>query len=311
MPLTLSRRTLLRVLSVAPVAAGCQAVPATPAAVPAGEIDESPVEFSNLLVHELQVRGVDARLVETDENVENLRLVADGRAALGLALTDIVLMARRGEPPFPTPIDIRGVGRVYENYMQLAVRAEDPIEDVADLGGRRVSLGGHGSDTAVFGKRLLAVAGIDAQVGGQSVREAARALESGEIDALLWSDGVPTPALTKLARSRPVRLIPLQAYLQNLRERHGTAYGPATVPAGVYRSTGIVPTIGVAKLVVCNASLPDAVAGSVARTLVTSAAALVPPVALGTQYLDQRSLIGTGDVLLHPGAAAAYRDLHG
>jgi hypothetical protein len=44
---------------------------------------------------------------------------------------------------------------------------------------------------------------------------------------------------------------------------------------------------------------------------VAAAPALVPEPALGTQYLDQRSLIGTGDVPLHPGAVAAYRDLHG
>jgi uncharacterized protein len=37
----------------------------------------------------------------------------------------------------------------------------------------------------------------------------------------------------------------------------------------------------------------------------------VPPQALGTQYLDQRSLIATAPLPMHPGAAAAYRDLRG
>jgi hypothetical protein len=49
----------------------------------------------------------------------------------------------------------------------------------------------------------------------------------------------------------------------------------------------------------------------VARTLVAAAPDLVPESALGTQYLDQRSLIGTGEIPLHPGAAAEYRTLHG
>ncbi|MFF9772704.1 MFS transporter [Streptomyces sp. NPDC013978] len=35
------------------------------------------------------------------------------------------------------------------------------------------------------------------------------------------------------------------------------------------------------------------------------------PTALGTQFLDVRSLISTGVVPLHPGAVAAYRELHG
>jgi hypothetical protein len=49
----------------------------------------------------------------------------------------------------------------------------------------------------------------------------------------------------------------------------------------------------------------------VARTLVAAAPDLVPESALGTQYLDQRSLIGTGEIPLHAGAVAAYRALHG
>ncbi|MGV9383449.1 hypothetical protein ACWDRB_47080 [Nonomuraea sp. NPDC003707] len=53
------------------------------------------------------------------------------------------------------------------------------------------------------------------------------------------------------------------------------------------------------------------VAASVARVLVGHAADLVPAPAVGTQFLDVRTLIGTGKVALHPGAASAYRALHG
>jgi hypothetical protein len=37
----------------------------------------------------------------------------------------------------------------------------------------------------------------------------------------------------------------------------------------------------------------------------------VPEQALGTQFLDARSLIGTTTIPLHPGAAETYRVLHG
>lgn len=40
--------------------------------------------------------------------------------------------------------------------MQLVVRAEDRISDLADLSGRPVTLGAAGSGAAVFGERLLA-----------------------------------------------------------------------------------------------------------------------------------------------------------
>jgi uncharacterized protein len=83
------------------------------------------------------------------------------------------------------------------------------------------------------------------------------------------------------------------------------------VPAGGYAGAPAVPTIGVANLLICADTLPDEAARQIVRTVVTDAPELLPDAALGTQYLDQRSLIGTEPVPLHAGAAAGYRDLHG
>jgi TRAP transporter TAXI family solute receptor len=279
--------------------------------VAAGEPGGFYVEFAGLLVRQLEASGIPARVATSGGSVDNVEHVRDGSAALGLVLTDIALAARRGEPPFAPPVDLRAIGRVYENYMQLVVRAGDPIGDATDLAGRRVSLGASGSGAAVFGDRLLAAVGVRAQVTRRPLQEAVAALEEGATDALLWSGGVPTPALAELTARTPVRLVPLARHLPALRARYGSVYGPVSVPAGAYGPHGPVPTVGVANLLVTAATLPDRIAAAVARTLVAAAPALVPSAALGTQYLDQRSLIGTGEVPLHPGAAAAYRALHG
>ncbi|MEV8545082.1 hypothetical protein [Streptomyces sp. NPDC051572] len=61
----------------------------------------------------------------------------------------------------------------------------------------------------------------------------------------------------------------------------------------------------------CRPELPRGVAETLTRLLVLRATALVPHDAVGTRFLDVRSLIGTGAAPLHPGAIAAYRALHG
>ncbi|OZM83315.1 TAXI family TRAP transporter solute-binding subunit [Pseudonocardia sp. MH-G8] len=309
----LSRRALLRAaaLAAAPFATGCTSGTAEPLVLAAGEPGGFYVEFGELLVAAVTRAGMPATVAGTGGSVDNLELVRDGRAALGLALTDMAVAARRGEEPFGAAVALLAIGRVYENYMQLVVRAEDPATRAADLAGRSVSLGALGSGAAVFGDRLLAAAGIGAQVAHRPLRDAVLALEDGGTDALLWSGGVPTPALAELAARRPVRLLPLVEHLPDLRARHGGVYGPVTVPAGTYGTATAVPTVGVANLLVCRPDLPPPIAGALARTLVAAAPELVPRSAVGTQYLDQRSLIGTGDVPLHPGTAAAYRELHG
>jgi uncharacterized protein len=306
-----SRRALLRGLVAAPLVAGCTSGAAPPLPLAAGEPGGFYVEFGELLAAALGAAGLPTTVVGTGGSVENIEQLRDGSAALGLALTDIALAARNGEEPFRAAVRLQAIGRVYENYMQLVVRAEDPATGTADLAGRPVSLGAVGSGAAVFGDRLLAVAGIAADVTRRPLRDAVAALESGSADALLWSGGVPTPALAELAARRPVRLLPLAEHLPQLRSRHGDVYGPVTVPADAYGPAGPVPTVGVANLLVCTPALPADTAGAVARTLVAAAPELVPESALGTQYLDQRSLIGTGEIPLHPGAVAAYRKLHG
>ena len=84
-----------------------------------------------------------------------------------------------------------------------------------------------------------------------------------------------------------------------------------TIPAGAYEGTAEVATIGAANLLLCRPDLPPPLAAALTHVLVGRAARLVPASALGTQFLDVRSLIGTGEVPLHPGAVAAYRELHG
>lgn len=308
MPLT--RRAFLAVSALAGLTA-CSGGGSGPITVAAGEPGGFYVEFGGLLVRQLGERGMPATMAETGGTVDNIAMVADGRAALALALADVAVSALDGVAPYTVPVPLRALGRVYENYMQFVVRAEDRIGDVADLVAKRVSLGATGSGAAVFGERLLAAAGITATITHRPLRDALDALEAGSSDAVLWSGGVPTPALAALAARRPIRLLPLTEHLPALQDRYGSAYGPVTVPAGAYGASPEVATVGVANLIVASPTLPADLAGSVVRTLVDAAPALVPTTALGTQYLDQRSLIGTGDVPLHPGAAAAYRALHG
>ncbi|MEJ2856720.1 MULTISPECIES: TAXI family TRAP transporter solute-binding subunit [unclassified Saccharothrix] len=266
--------------------------------IAAGEKGGLYYDFATLLA--AQLPGV---VVETQGSLENLQQLRDGRSQIALALADA---AGTADPA----LQLRALGRVYENYLQLVVREDDPAQTVADLAGRRVSLGAAGSGASLSGERMLATTGLDRTVRVEHFRlgEAAQALVDKRIDALLWSGGVPTPTLARLSG---IRLLPLASVLGGLRTAYGSVYEQVPVPVGVYGAVREVPTIGVANLLVCRASLPDGVAAEVTRTLVSRAAALVPEQALGTQFLDVRSLIGTAGLPLHPGAAETYRDLHG
>lgn len=316
-PAALSRRDLLGALALGLATAGCgTGDPTRMLSIAAGEPGGLYLEFAQLLATEIESDSSGPRViaVPTEGSQDNLRRLAEGSVDLALALTDSAReAASRASPPAP----LRAIGRVYENYLQLVVLADSPVRAVADLAGRTVSAGAQGSGAELTARRMLTVAGLgDGAAAPVTVRhhtlnDAIAALENRRIDALFWSGGVPTPALAALAGRRGIRLLSMADTLPAMRAAHDSTYDAVIVPADAYGPASEVTTIGVANLLLCRPDADPAMAATVARVLVTHAARLVPEQALGTQYLDPRSLIVTDGIALHPGAISAYRRLHG
>nr|WP_086824708.1 TAXI family TRAP transporter solute-binding subunit [Allokutzneria sp. NRRL B-24872] len=253
-----------------------------------------------------------ATALTTQASVANLALLAARGTDLALTHADAAEAATTGRTPFSFATQLRALGRIYENYLQVVVRADSPVQRVADLKGRSVSMGAPGSGAALLATRLAAVAELtDLRTRQLRLADAVTALERREVDALVWSGGVPTPAIAELDERVGVRLLPLDDVYPKLRAAHGPVYEQVSVPAGGYRQVRSLPTVGVANLVVCLPDLPDDIAAEVTTVLAERADRLVPQEALGAQFLDVRALIGTAGIPLHPGAAAVYRALHG
>jgi TRAP transporter TAXI family solute receptor len=161
----------------------------------------------------------------------------------------------------------------------------------------------------MFGRRLFDAIKLDVNKQDLLLGDATTALQNRHIDALLWMGGVPTRALAELHSQVGIRLLPTENQLQRLRYWYGPVYRQAKIPSGNYG--GGIPTIGVDNLLVCASTLANGIAAAVTRVLIKRPADLVPPEALGMQFLDNCSLIGTFDVPMHPGAVSAYQREHG
>ena len=75
--------------------------------------------------------------------MENLNLLQAGRGELALALGDSVSDAWNGvEAGFKTPLKkLRAIAGMYPNYIQIVASADAGIHNLADLKGKRVSVG--------------------------------------------------------------------------------------------------------------------------------------------------------------------------
>src|SRR5256885_2072807 len=160
-------------------------------------------------------------VLATAVSVENLRMVAAGQAEIGFTTADAAADGYRGRPPYTTALAVLALARIYDNYLHLAVRKDRPIATIADLRGRRISIGPPGSGTELLSTRVLASAGLDTAVHAEGLDPdvAADAVGSGRLDGMFFSGGIPTAAIAALAVRVPIALVDLGGYVGPLRAR--------------------------------------------------------------------------------------------
>ncbi|GAA3471583.1 TAXI family TRAP transporter solute-binding subunit [Nonomuraea roseola] len=251
--------------------------------------------------------GLRPRVIATGASLDNLRLVAEGRADLAFTLADSAALAVQGEPPFPSPQPVRALARLYDNYVHLVVRAGSGIVSLASLRGKRISCGAAGSGTEIIARRLLALARIEPElVERLDLTTSASALTAGSIDAFFFSGGLPTQTVSELARRRLIRLVDLRDHAEPMRRRHGEFYSPRTIPASAY-GLPACGSIGVADYLIVRHDMPEELAYELTNLLFSDREALerAHPEA---RRLTVRSAFVTDPVPLHQGAIRYYRE---
>jgi TRAP transporter TAXI family solute receptor len=258
-----------------------------------------------------ELEGYKATAETTSASVDNIKLIEQKNSDVAFTLADSAIDAVEGRESFDEPMPIRALAQIYTNYTQVGTTAGTDISSIEDLRGKRVSVGDPGSGTEVIALRVLAAAGLDpdedidrSQLG---VDESVNAVRDGSIDAFFWSGGLPTGAVTDLATTEDLVLVPNAEYAPELREKYGEAYQETTIPKDTYDGLEEdVPVIGVPNLLVVHRDMEEDLAQDLTALLFEQKKRLtqVHPEA---ENLDrQRAQDVIPPVKLHPGAEAYF-----
>ena len=101
----------------------------------------------------------------TKASAENLNLLQAGRGEIAFTLGDSLSDAWKGdeEAGFKSPLKkLRTIAGIYPNYIQIVASADSGIKSLADLKGKRVSVGAPKSGTELNARAMLEGRGHDA-----------------------------------------------------------------------------------------------------------------------------------------------------
>ena len=306
----LSRRAFI--LATAVLAAGCiRSEPGGHVRLAAGDPGGLYLAFAEILAKRVQARypNITVEVLPTEGTVENLARLRSADVDMGLSLADVAERDRATGAAGTAP---QAVARVYENYLQVIVRDSAAAQQLSDLQGMRASIGPPGSGAAATSEVLFEAAGLHVPVDmlRYRLRDGLARLADGGVDALVWSGGVPTPAVADLDAKLPLRMLDIGPLAAPMSRLAGYPYVVRRVPTGGYVPPGI-RSLGVPDLLLCRQDIAVDLVAAVVDVLATDAPQLVPPYVRGLQYLDAPSMIQTGLIPLNPGAVGAYRKLHG
>ena len=196
----------------------------------------------------------------TGGSVENVNRIANGEMDFGFAMAPAVFEAYTGGRDFAEALDhLRVIAPLYPNLTHVLVPKNSDATSIADLRGRRVSVGAPGSGTEQLARQVLEAYDItydDINARYLSFRESADALADRAIDAAIFSVGYPASAVLEATTTGGARLLPIDtAHQARLRERY-PYYAVGTIPANAYPGVEHdVPTVQVLNWIVATETL--------------------------------------------------------
>jgi len=261
------------------------------------------------------VPGLVATAVASNGSVANVNGIQSGAMESGFSQSDVAYWAYTGTGLYegkPKVEDLRILATLYPETIHLVASKASGIKSVTDLKGKRVALDEPGSGTLVDARIVLAAYGLtekDIKPEYLKPGPAGDRLRDGALDAFFFVGGYPTGAISELASSSGIDLVPISGPEVEKLLADYAFFAKDKVPADTYKGVGETETISVNAQWVTSAKQPDQLVYDIVKVLWNDAsrAALDAGHAKGKMITLQNATTGLG-IPLHPGAERFYKE---
>jgi hypothetical protein len=199
------------------------------------------------------------------------------------------------------------------NVAMFVTQTGSGIERLADLSGRRVTVGPAGAGFEYFIAPLLEAHGVtyeDFSPLNATQQAAVDMLTDGSADAAFLGGAVPTASITQAAASMDISFLPFGDTEKQQLTGDFVFFAPATIPAGTYRNqTEAFDGLDVGSMhLITSADASDDLVYNVTKLLYENRERVVEKHAAG-RAINPNNVVRDTGTEFHPGAIRFYREI--
>ncbi len=259
-----------------------------------------------------KINNLSFDVQSTGASKANIYLISDREADIAIVQNDVMFYAYNGTDLFAGDkvSGFSAMAGVYAEVCQIV--ASDKINSIADLRGKRVSVGDVGSGVEFNARQILEAYGItfnDIIVNNLSFGDSAAAFKDGKIDAFFCVAGAPTTAIVELTTSNPIKLLEVDdEHAAKLIEKY-PFYTKYKIPAGTYKGVDYnAQTVAVVASFIVRDNLDNDLVYKMTKALFENADEITKGHPKGAE-LDPVYSISSISIPLHPGAEKYYKEI--
>lgn len=245
--------------------------------------------------------------------VTNVLAVETDKAQFAMGNVVSTVDGINGRPPFRRPAEnLTNIATFYPQVFQIVVRADSGIESVADLAGKKLSVGLRGYTGEQMARHVLQVHGLSYddvdEVNYVGYTDSVALFKDGHIDCFMVGTTVPAGVVMDVAAARNIKLLSIGAEALAALRAINSQYVPREIKPGTYdKQDQAIKTFGTWTHLMANRRVPDAVAYQVAKAIAANKDSMKSIVkALDGVTMD--ILASDVGVPFHPGAAQFYQE---
>ena len=261
------------------------------------------------------IEGMRAVATPSGGGIDNLNQAYDGEAQIGIANANLVYQAQEGLASFEgyANDNLRIFAGLYLNPNQVVVTKDSGINGLADLVGKRVSIGAAGATTveeAIIHLGSLGKTLDDIKAEYMDTSAAADAVSNKLLDGVWVMAGTPNAAVTQIMTTTDSRLMPITAEEVEALKADYPWYAAGEIPAGTYAGQDeAVPTSAVKLTLFITADVDEETVYQMAKIFWENWDDLCDTHAALKKADPKEACNDVAGVAIHEGAARYYREI--